>query len=146
MSVARQAIIVQSEDSPELRPAIRVLREPPVAPSRLILEDGVTIPLPAAVTEALQYLVAYLLDDGSAAIGPAEREYSVDEAADFLGVTSPFVDGLVQDGTLSVRQVDGTWRIALADLLAYDSELRVLRAAGVRLIQQRSEEAGVYGE
>lgn len=145
MTATRQAIIVQGEDSPEMRDLAQAFSERRVNEGVLITESGERLVLPATLLHALDLLVMFMAQGGEVSIRPIDREYAAGEAAFFLGVTPTHLNELLDSGALPYR-LDGTERIIAAqDLLAYREVLRERRTQGVRAIQQLSEEEGAYG-
>ena len=145
MIATRQAVIVQAEDSSEIRELVQALQEQRIASGYLVLEDGRKVALPAPLRHALEHVTMYLARGGQVSISPLDRAYTVAEGAYFLGVTFKGLERLLDEGAIP-SQTDGTQRlIALPDLIAYRAVLRQQRAEGVRAIQQLSEEEGAYG-
>ncbi len=64
-------------------------------------------------------LSAILARGDDVALVPLDKDVSVDEAARLLNVSSPFVERLLDDGTIPVVVVDTDRRIRLRDVLAY---------------------------
>ena len=50
---------------------------------------------------------------------PLDKDVSVDEAAMLLNVSHPFVEKLLDDGTIPAVEADASKRIRLRDVLAY---------------------------
>ena len=82
MTATREAVIVEGENSPEVRALEQALQDHRVASGYLVLDDGNAVPLPASVTDALRHLVGYLVRGdqvehkpavGGARRGPAAR-------------------------------------------------------------------------
>ena len=146
MTATRQAIIVQGEDSPELRALVQALQEHRVTSGYLIMDDGKEVALPVALTQALGHIAMYLARGGQVSVSPIDREYTLTEAAYFLGASRSYVSGLLDRGELAYWLADAEPLIALADLVAHRAKLEELHREGVRLIQQISEEEGAYDE
>ncbi len=64
-------------------------------------------------------LSAILARGDDVALVPLDKDVSVDEAARLLNVSRPFVERLLDDGTIPVVVVDTDRRVRLRDVLAY---------------------------
>lgn len=144
MTATRQAIIVQGEDSEDVRAMARALQEHAGETAQLLLEDGATIVVPAAITRVLQHVADYLAT-GDVTVGQFDG-YTPDEAMYFLGASRSYVADALARGELPYRLQDAQVRIDHADLVAHRAKLDELMREGVRLIQQISEEEGAYDE
>ncbi len=144
MTATRQAVIVQGEESEEVRATARVLQEHEGEAAHLLLGDGATLVLSPVITRALQHVVDYLAD-GDVTIGRFDG-YTPDEAMYFLGASRSYVAEALERGELPYRLHDAQVRIDHADLVAHRAKLDELMREGVRLIQQISEEEGAYDE
>ena len=104
-AVARLAIVVQAEDSPQLQDLARALRGHAVASAEVILDDGRSVRAPAVVAQALGHLVTYLAAGGDVSIGAFDG-YTPDEAMYFLGASRSYIAGVLARGELPYRLVD----------------------------------------
>lgn len=146
MTAIEQAVIVQGEDSPELRALVRALHDRRVASGHLVMEDGQEFVLPPSVTRALEQVVMFLARGGQVSLRPIAGEYTVPEAVYFLGASRSYVAGALDRGELPYHLRDAQIRIDHADLVAHRAKLQDLMREGGRLIQQISEEEGAYDE
>jgi hypothetical protein len=144
MTATRQAVIVQGEDSPEMRALVQAFQEQHVTAGVVTTEDGETFALPVSILHALDLMVTFLARGGEVSITPLDREYPPAEAAFLLGVTQAYLLELLDSGAIPYRSDETQRLIAAQDVLAYGAGLRERRSQGVRAIQQLSEEEGAY--
>ena len=144
-AATRSAVVVQAEDSPQLQNAAQALHGHTIASLHLVLDDGRSVAVPAVVAQALGHLVSYLAAGDDVTMTPFDRDYTIAQAALFLGTTPYFVDKLVENGELPSTLVGAERRIAFPALAAYAAKMQARMAEGVRIIQQLSEEEGAYG-
>jgi excisionase family DNA binding protein len=143
MVSVRSAIVVQEEEAPQVQEAARLLQEHEGAAAQLVLEGGVTVALPGAVTQALRQLVARLADGSEMAIGTFDG-YTPEEAVYLLGASEHYVARILESGELPYHLVNAEVRISHADLMAHRAKLKELAREGIREIQRISEELGMY--
>lgn len=143
--VMPSAVVVQAEDSPQLQDLARALLGHGIAAVQLVLDDGRSIAVPTVIAQALGPLVSYLAAGDDVTMTPFGRDYTVVEAAYFLGASAYYVGKLVDDGDLPFTLVGTQRQIAFPVLVAHLAKMRERMAEGVRIIQQLSEEEGAYG-
>lgn len=85
---------------------------------RLRVEDDLEVIVPAAALPRFARLLDRIAREAQAA-APGGAEVSVRRAADILGVSRPFVLGLLDEGQVPSRRVGRRRRIRLDDLMEY---------------------------
>lgn len=80
-------------------------------------EPSLVLPRPAVTLFA--QILAQLAEGRGVSVIPSQAEVTTQQAADLLGVSRPYVVGLLEDGAIAHRKVGRHRRILLADLLAY---------------------------
>jgi excisionase family DNA binding protein len=145
VAMARSAVVVEAEESPQLQHAAQALRGHAVASAQLVLDDGQSVPVPGSVARAMGQLVAHLAAGEEMAIGAFDG-YTAEEAMRLLGASRSYIAQVLENGELPYRLVDTEVRIAPAALQAHRAKLKELMGEGIRLIQQISEEEGAYDE
>lgn len=98
------------------------LAKHPVEPEAIevIVEHGepaLVLPRPAVTLFA--QILAQLAEGRGVSVIPSEAELTSQQAADLLGVSRPYLIGLLESDEFPHRKVGRHRRIALADLLAY---------------------------
>lgn len=81
--------------------------------------DGPEIELPAAAVRLLAELLIHLAEGSAATVVPTRTELTTLQAADFLGVSRPFLIKELDSEKVPYRMVGTHRRILLADLIRY---------------------------
>ena len=106
---------------------------------------GVELLLPPTLQRALTLLAEHLALGLDVALTSSQQSFTAAEAAALLGEPCAAIEARLADGSLSaVAEPDGSPRIPLAALLAYDRERRQTRRAALRELTRIAEEAGQY--
>ena len=100
---------------------------------------------PVSPTLSDQVLGLEVMADGQAfSLTSTHQELSVQEAADILGVSEPYMIRLLDTGKV-VSHTDGpTRRILLNDVLEYKTERKRLRAESLADLVHESQRLGLY--
>lgn len=80
-------------------------------------EPSLILPRPAVTLFA--QILAQLAEGRGVSVIPSQAEVTTQQAADLLGVSRPYVVGLLEDGAIPHRKVGRHRRILLTDLLDY---------------------------
>jgi excisionase family DNA binding protein len=80
-------------------------------------EPSLVLPRPAVTLFA--QILAQLAEGRGVSVIPSQAEVTTQQAADLLGVSRPYVVGLLEDGAIAHRKVGRHRRIFLSDLLVY---------------------------
>jgi excisionase family DNA binding protein len=83
------------------------------------LEDGKALTLPCAAARLLHHLLTEMSQGNAVTLIPVHAELTTQEAADHLGVSRPYLIGILQSGKLQYRMVGTHRRIRFSDLEAY---------------------------
>ena len=87
--------------------------------ARLVGLDGRQIELPAAVHELLLSILKDLQPGKAISIVPEQQQRTTPRAANLLGVSRPFLVGLLENGEIPFHMVGSHRRIYLKDLLVF---------------------------
>ena len=90
----------------------------PTARLRVIDAEG-DIEVPVSALRMLVDILANMAEGNAVSIVPVHAQLTTQQAADFLGVSRPYLVGLVEKGELPHEKVGTHRRIYFRDLLAY---------------------------
>ncbi|WP_100447358.1 helix-turn-helix domain-containing protein [Glycomyces xiaoerkulensis] len=80
-------------------------------------EPSLVLPRPAVTLFA--QILAQLAEGRGVSVIPSQAELTTQQAADLLGVSRPYLIGLLEGGDIPHRKVGRHRRVALSDLLVY---------------------------
>ncbi|WP_211116337.1 excisionase family DNA-binding protein [Glycomyces buryatensis] len=98
------------------------LAKHPVEPGTIevIVEHGEpSLVLPRPAVTLFAQILAQLAEGRGVSVIPSQAELTTQQAADLIGVSRPYLVGLLDDGTIPHRKVGRHRRVSLSDLLAY---------------------------
>lgn len=98
--------------------ALSSLMQEPERP-KLVGREGVSIPLPDAVFHHLVRVIRAMQQGQSILLIPEQESLTTQAAANFLGVSRPFLISLLEDGGMTHHKVGTHRRVYLKDLLDY---------------------------
>jgi excisionase family DNA binding protein len=103
-------------------------------------EALMTIDLPVVALRFLHAVASRMAQGESVVLNVLDEELTTQRAADFLGVSRPFVVGLLERGEIAHRVVGTHRRVKLRDLMEYKRQsLRARREASDELTAQAQE-------
>jgi excisionase family DNA binding protein len=151
----RGPVLLEPADVNAAAHAARVLRAALagklVGPSRiqLLMADPVerTVVLPSPAAALLADMLTQLANGNAVTLVPMHAELTTQEAADLLGVSRPYLIGLLESGAIPFRRVGNRRKVAVADLLAYRDDSDQRRRAALDELTQQAEDLGLdYGD
>ena len=147
MSALRNESVVAPPPTPreteQARSSSRLLAtcigQGPTARLRVVDSEG-EIEVPVSALRMLIDILANMAQGNAISLVPIHAELTTQQAADFLGVSRPYLVGLVERGELPHRKVGTHRRIFFRDLLNYQQKrLAQSRAAFAELSAQAQE-------
>jgi len=111
---------------------------------QLVGREGVKIPLPDPVFHLLVRVVRAVKDGQAMVIMPETECFTTQAAANFLGVSRPFLVGLLEGNKIPHHKVGSHRRIYLKDLLEFQKRRDASRRKSLDQLTKEIEEAGVY--
>lgn len=117
------------------------------AASPLAIEttDGQSFPLTPELRAVLTHAVHALADGQAVTLEPQRVVLSTQEAADLLGVSRPTLVKLLKAGTIPYTQPGRHRRVQLADLLAYQEQVRHERRTTLDAMNAEAAADDAYG-
>lgn len=122
------------------------LTEP--AAVRLLMDESPepAIVLPAQVVRLLEEMLTELANGNAVSLVPLQAELTTQQAADLLGVSRPYLVGLVEAGHIAHRRVGNRRRVPVADLLRYRDELNERTRDAARELTEQAQDLDLgYG-
>lgn len=126
------------QDALLAREASRILNESGVGQQalrvRLVEADreGTIVELPAPAAKLLKELLKEMASGHAMTLVPIKAEITTRQTADILGVSRPFVVGLIDKGVLPARMVGAHRRLLLKDVLIYKAESKAKARAALK--------------
>ena len=112
--------------------------------AKLVGSDGRQIAIPQPLHELLLVILNNLQSGNAISIIPERQQLTTQRAADILGVSRPFLVGLVEAGEIPFHMVGRHRRIYLSDLLEYKRRRDAARHEAINNMARSEIEAGTY--
>ena len=92
----------------------------------------------------LARILTTLAEGHKVALIPMESELTTQEAAEIMGVSRPYVVGLLEKGNIPFRKIGTHRRIKLQDLMEFSKRNQEARQKGVQELTEHNEALGLY--
>ena len=112
--------------------------------AKLVGPDGRQIAIPQPLHDLLLVILRNLQSGNAISIVPEHRQLTTQRAANILGVSRPFLVGLVEAGEIPFHMVGRHRRIYLRDLLDYKRRRDAARHEAINNMARSEMEAGTY--
>ena len=112
------------------------------APADAHLGDSVVVELPGQALDLLVQLLGQLAEGNAVTIVPVHAELSMQQAADLLNVSRPFVIKLIEQGLLPHTMVGTHRRVRAADVVSYQRERSTRTKSAVDELAELGQELG----
>ena len=127
--------------------ASRRLAALPDRPARLefrdVGRDAEVVDLPAAALPLLRQLLDRIAAGEPVAVVAGDDELSTQQAADLLGVSRPFLVGLLERGVIPFRKVGAHRRVRACDLADYRRREDAERLKALEELAAQAQELGM---
>lgn len=110
----------------------------------LIGREGFKVPLPDPVFHVLLRTIQLMKQGQAVVLMPEDECVTTKVAAEFLGVSRPFLVGLLEAGEIPFHTVGAHRRIAFRDLAEYRKKREGSRKDGMRALFDRIQAEGHY--
>jgi excisionase family DNA binding protein len=143
MKTGQDHRIEPSEVSPEI---LRQLEEMVLDRRRPVLvgQNGEHIELPDALNDLLVFVVEAMKRKQAIFLMPEDAAFTTQAAAQFLGMSRPYLLRLLDAGKIPFHRVGTHRRIMLRDLRAYQVQRDDERRGRLDALTEAVEDAGVY--
>lgn len=110
----------------------------------LVGREGVRLELPDPIFHLLVRVVRTMREGKAIVLLPESESMTTQAAAEFLGVSRPFLVDLLEKGAIPHHKVGTHRRVYLKDLMQYQSERDVRRRATLDDLRRKVEAGGFY--
>lgn len=114
--------------------------------AKLRAPSGEEVELPRSVFEVLAQVVREMAHGNAVRVLPVHAELTTQQAADILGVSRPYLVGLLEEGAVPFGKVGSHRRVRLEDLLAYKDKRDRERRGVLDELAAESQELGLYDD
>lgn len=114
----------------------------PTARLHVIDGDG-EIEVPVSALRMLVDILANMAAGNAISIVPIHAELTTQQAADFLGVSRPYLVGLVEHGELQHHKVGSRRRVYFRDLLDYRKQRMSRSEAALGALAEQAQKLGM---
>lgn len=140
-SVVTDPISIPAAQEGQIRDLRRLIQS---GGAKLVGPDGYQIPLPEPVHDLLLLILKNLQAGKAISIVPEHQQLTTQRAANILGVSRPFLVGLVERGEIPFHMVGSHRRIYLRDLLDYKRRRDSARHEAINNMARVEMDAGTY--
>jgi excisionase family DNA binding protein len=112
-------------------------------PVRVLIDGAKAMELPPIVARLLIEILERTAAGHPVTLVPNVGEVTIEQAAEVLNVSPPFVVGMLEKGTLPSRLVGDQRRLPIRDVLAYKAENRAKRQETLREMAALDQELGI---
>ena len=106
--------------------------------------DGVRLELPEPIFNLLVRVVRTMRDGKAVVLLPESKSITTQAAAEFLGVSRPFVVDLMEKDAIPHHKVGTHRRVYLKDLMEYQRQRDTRRRATLDDLRRKVDDAGLY--
>jgi excisionase family DNA binding protein len=105
--------------------------------------DGPSLEVPPQALRLFGEILGAMSEGRALMLMPEDREFSTQEAANYLKVSRPFVIKEIESGRLKCRMVGTHRRISFEDLRSYETEMREKQQAALQRLADADRELGL---
>src|SRR5882724_3195630 len=136
-----EPIAIQHAEEEQVRKLRRLIQR---GSAKLVGPDGDEIELPSTIHNVLLLILKNLQAGKAISIVPEHQQLTTQRAANILGVSRPFLVGILEQGAIPFHMVGSHRRIYLRDLLDYKRRRDAARHDSINRMAKAELEAGTY--
>jgi excisionase family DNA binding protein len=138
--------LTASELTPEDRKLLEQISHEVIGDKRpaLIGRDNERIELPEPIYHLLVRVVQALQEGNSIILMPENEPMTTQAAADYLGVSRPFLVKILEGGEIPFHNVGTHRRVLLKDLRSYEKQRDEQRRKGMKKLFDQVDDEGLY--
>jgi excisionase family DNA binding protein len=140
-SILTDPISVPETQGGQIRDLRRLIQ---LGNAKLVGPDGHQIPIPEPVHDLLLEILKNLQAGKAISIVPEHQQLTTQRAANILGVSRPFLVGLLESNDIPFHMVGSHRRIYLRDLLDFKRRRDNARREAINNMARTEMEAGTY--
>lgn len=145
-TVERGPIAATAGEQPDLDRLERLFAAEGNRGAKLVGPRGEEIDVPESVYRILRQVIRALAHEQAVTVVPFHKRLTTQEAANLLGVSRPYLIGLLDRGEIPFTRTGSHRRIRFDDLMAYRKERDEKRRDGLARLTRLSQEAGLYAD
>ena len=112
--------------------------------ARFLHAEDAAHEVPPATLRLLSQILALMARQQTFVLYPESSELTTKQAAELLGVSRPFLIGILESGAIPHRKIGRHRRVLMKDVLAYKKTMQLNRRAALDELVKASEDAGGY--
>jgi excisionase family DNA binding protein len=105
---------------------------------------GESVQVPASVQSILRTVARELVRGNAISVTSVQTELTTQQAADILGVSRPFLVGLLESGAIPFHRVGTHRRVRRDDVMAFQQARSHERKEALAEIAREAQEMGLY--
>ena len=106
-------------------------------------KGGEDVSLPEGFSRVIAEALAEVAAGRRVHLASDDEELTTQEAADFLGVSRPYLIGLLEEGEIPFHKVGTHRRVLFGDALAYRREMRASQEEAFAALTRQAQELGM---
>ena len=107
-------------------------------------DNAQSVEIPFSAFRILKAALTEMALGHGVTLAPHQTDLTTQQAADLLGVSRPYLVGLLEDGKIAFRKVGRHRRVTLADLLQYQHISAIQQERAFEEMVRLTEELGLY--
>jgi len=133
-------IVPTEDDAKAAAESSRILAPLKGREFRVQLDDGSVVTLPKSVGAFVTHVLLEMAQGNAVTLIPIHAELTTQEAADYLGVSRPYLVGLLEEGKIDFRRVGTHRRVRFEALKQYKAQVTSERKKALAALAEQAQE------